>query len=183
MEEQGIVVAGLLAELHGVRSERPVETPAALGRQIVAEIFVEDDRLVDREIQPLDVGEFLLGDAGKLVAPLDDRHIAAERRLLGAKRGDDVGARLLGPVGARLDHSAGGQRADMDVGTKHQQLVVALRQGELDVGKLPRLHAGAQRGARRKSDRKRLPTCAYAPPQHGLAPSCPNRRAKKSPCF
>ncbi len=107
---------------------------------------MQHDRLIDREVQPLDVGEFVPRDAGKLVSPLDDRHMAAKRRLLGAKRGDDVGSGLLGPVGPRLDHSAGRQRPDMDVGTKHEELVVALGQGELDVGILPRLNACAQRG-------------------------------------
>jgi len=106
---------------------------------------VLNDRLIDREIEPLDIGKLLLGHAGKLVTVLDDGHIAAAAGLLRAQRSDDVGARLLGPLGARLDHAAGGQRADRHVGPKHQKLVFALRQSELDVGILPRLHASAER--------------------------------------
>ena len=65
--------------------------------------------------------------SGQLVAMLDDLHVAAALGLLRAQRGDDAGAGLIGPVGARLDHPAGRQRADGDVGPQHQQLVVALR--------------------------------------------------------
>ena len=94
VDEQRIVVAGLLAEPHRVLAKRPVEALAALGRQIVAEIFVDDDRFGDGGVQALDVGQLLRRDAGKLVAVLDDRDVAAVRRLLRAKRRDDVGARL-----------------------------------------------------------------------------------------
>ena len=54
--------------------------------------------------------------------------------LLRAQRLDDAAAGLLGPVGARLDHAAGGQRADGYVGAENEQFVVARRRGELHVG-------------------------------------------------
>ena len=183
MEEQGIIVAGLLAELHGVGAERPVEAPAALRRQIVAEIFVLDDRLVDDEVQPLDVGELLLGNSGKRVAMLDDRYVPAARRLLRAQRGDDVGARLLGPFGARLDHAAGRQRADGHVGTKHEQLVVALRQRELDVGILPRLDACARARRSPPTRTPHLASALRAPPDAYTAASCPNGSERKARVF
>jgi hypothetical protein len=50
---------------------------------------------------------------------------------------------LFGPVGARLDHAAGGERADLNVGAHHDEAVIALRRLEFDVGHLPRLHAAS----------------------------------------
>ncbi len=41
-----------------------------------------DDRLVDGGVQPLDVGEFLLGDPRDAVAMLDDGDLAAAGGLL-----------------------------------------------------------------------------------------------------
>ena len=64
--------------------------------------------------------------------------------LLRPQRGEQVGPRLLGPVGARLDHAAGGHRSDADVGPHHQQLVIALRRRELDVGILAGLDAARE---------------------------------------
>ena len=85
---------------------------------------------------------------------LDDLDVPAALGLLRAQSGDDAGAGLVGPVGARLDHPAGGDRADRDVGPKHQQLVVALGRSELNVGILPRLDAAAQGGAERQRERQ-----------------------------
>ena len=126
-----------------------------LGQPVVEALGVQQhDRLGDDEIQPLDVRQLLRAHARQLGSALDDLDLAAPRRLLRAKRGDDVRARLLGPVGARLDHSTGGERTDRHVGPKHQQFVIALRRRELDVGILPRLDAGAERHGSRERKRK-----------------------------
>src|SRR6185503_7817929 len=86
MEEQRVIIAGLLAELHRVGAERPVEALAALGGKRIARIFGVDDRLVHGEVEALDVGQLLRGDAGKVIAMLDDRDLAAVARLWRAKR-------------------------------------------------------------------------------------------------
>ena len=127
-----------------------------------------DDRLVDGEVQSLDVGQLLLGHPGELVAMLENGEVAAARCLLRTERVDDAVACLVGPVGARLDHAAGGQRADGDVRAEHQQLVVAARRGELDVGELARLdaageHAGPQYKCK-TPPRHRTPFPESAPP-------------------
>ena len=148
VQEQGIVDSrSCWPKRDRVGAERIVEPAAALGRQIGAEIFVQRDRIADRAMQPLEVGDRVGADPGQLVAPLEDRDIAAAPGLLRAQRGDEIGARLLGPVGARLDHAAGGDRADRHVGAHHEQFVIALRRRELEVGKLARLDAAGERSA------------------------------------
>jgi hypothetical protein len=133
-----------------------------------------DDRLVDGEVEPLDVGQLLLGHPGELIAVFEDGDVAAARRLLGAQRIDDAAARLVGPVGARLDHAAGCQRADGDVRPEDEQLVIALRRRELQVGILLGLHASGQRKARRKrggntgSTHRSLSTGAHRAPLPSL---------------
>ena len=64
--------------------------------------------MADRGMEPLKVGDSLGADAGQLVAALQDLQVTAAFRLLGAHGGDDVGAGLLGPIGARLGKAAGG---------------------------------------------------------------------------
>ena len=135
---------------------------------------MEDDRLVDREVEPLDIGELLgASTPGSSLRCSMIGDLAAARRLLRAQRGDDVGARLLGPVGARLDHSAGGQRSDGDVGPQHQQLVIALRRRELDVGILPRL--------RRSRSATRPSASASARPNFRITDPSNRRTARASP--
>src|SRR3954452_15119317 len=64
MKEERIIVPRLGAEPHCIVADGPVEPVAVLGRQIIPEIFVDDDGLIDRGIEPLDVGQLLLGYAG-----------------------------------------------------------------------------------------------------------------------
>jgi len=110
-----------------------------------------------------------------LTPVLDDRHLAAPRQLLRPQGGDDRASRLVGPVGARLDHSAGGQRPHGDVRTKDQQFIVAGRGRELQVGILPALDAAGERDtqpecqrqarlSRRVSNRHELPSTVGARP-------------------
>jgi hypothetical protein len=174
MHEESIIIAGLLPEPDCVLAERPVEALAALGRQIFAEIFVKDDRLADRIEQPLDLGDFLVGDSRQLVAPLEDFDLAAASALLRPHRVDDVLARLLGPVGARLGHAARGERAHGHVRPEDQKLVIALRRRELHVRILLHLHARAQRHTRSKREGE---------PQFPHRISPPGRVARPSPAF
>jgi hypothetical protein len=72
----------------------------------------------------------------------------------------------FGPVGARLNHAAGGDDADGDVGPHDQQFVIALGRRELDIGILLGLDAGRerQRGQQitRASDAYGLPCCTLS---------------------
>ena len=78
-----------------------------------------------------------------------------------------VGAGLLGPVGARLDQAAGGEQADADVGPHHDQAVIALRRLELDVGDLAGLDAGGERQRRGGKEDEGSPTHADTPDEAG----------------
>ena len=100
-------------------------------------------------MQPLQLGDGLGIDPGQGVALFQDQHVAAARPLLRAQRAEQIGPRRLGPVGTRLDHPAGGDRSDTDVGSHHQQFILARRRGELDVGILLGLDAGGERQCRR----------------------------------
>src|SRR6185437_3241955 len=181
VEEQGVIVAALLPQPHRVLPKRPVETAAALRRQVIAEIFMLDDGFVDDEVEALDVGKLLLRDSGKLIAVLDDGELSAARGLLGAQGGDDVGARFLGPFGARLDHPASRQRPYRDVGAKHEEPVIALRRRELDVGELPGLDAAAERD--RSCQRQRDSRFPHSPLPRENSLSCSNDRRMNSACF
>ena len=147
-------------------AKRPVEALAALGRQ-------DNRRDICGATIEWSTAQFSRStsasscavNAGQLVAVLDDRHLAAARGLLRAKRVDDAGARLLGPVGARLDHAAGGQRTDGHVGAEHQELVIALRRRELDVGILLRLHACRRETLRRQQRNAKLRLRITDPPK------------------
>ena len=96
-------------------------------------------------MEPLQLRDRLGIDARKRVAPLHDQDIAAPRGLLGSERGEQLGPRGLGPIGPRLDQSAGGDRPDADVGPHHEQLIIALRRREFDIGILAGLDATRER--------------------------------------
>jgi hypothetical protein len=101
VEEEGVVHARRLAELHRFLAERPVDAPAALGRKLGPEIFVKRDRSADGGVKPLQVGDGLLADAGNPAAGLEDPGPAAAAGLLLGERLEQIGPRPLGPVGAR----------------------------------------------------------------------------------
>src|SRR5206468_7081549 len=125
-------------------------------------------------------------DPGELIAMLDNLDVTAACYLLGAQRGNDAGTGLIGPVGARLDHSAGGQRAHGHVGTENEQLVVAARRSELNVGILARLDAGAERnrcGERERESGLTHPTLSRKtrrrPSQPSWSANMPERLTKE----
>ena len=112
------------------------------------------DRIADRPVEPLELGdrsrrehspEVNRGGQGSGTLP-------PAPGLLGPQRGEEIGPRRLGPVGARLDHSAGGHRPDADVGAHHEQLVIPRRRRELGVGILAGLDATGDEQGRRARD-------------------------------
>ena len=182
-----IVVAGLLAERDRVLAERPVEALAALGRQIVAEIFVKDDRLVDRRsaaARRRRVSSALT--PGKLVAALDDQSPC--RRGRPAAR---ASAAMMLPRACSVQSARGStippvvSELDGHVGPQHEQFVIALRRGELDVGILPRSGRTAD-AATLAAKRQRYPELPHAnspgarprPPVRATCLSFPERQIK-----
>ena len=85
--------------------------------------------------------------------------------LIAAKRIDEMGAGLLGPFGIGLDQAAGGDGSDLDDRAHDDQVIVALRRGELDIGILAGLDTAAERHERRQCEKKRCPAHEPASPQ------------------
>ena len=100
------------------------------------------------------------GRASRAVRDLEAASPRTAHRLLGAKGGKEIGSHLLGPVGSRLDHSTGGDRSDVDVWAHDQQLVIALRRGELHIRILTSLDAPRERDRRQE----RQGYTAHTPP-------------------
>ena len=73
-------------------------------------------------------------DALHAGAILEKDGAAAALGLIAAQQLEQLGAGLLGPFGIGLHQAAGGDGSDLDDRTHHDQVIIALRRRELDIG-------------------------------------------------